>query len=974
MDNYPVFYPDIEDFNHVECKYSDANVFSLYRSFLNVLLFNVRSIRKNFSQFLACFSSMFINFSFILLTETWLDPEFSDSFNLPGFYKLDLCRNNYGGGLRIFIKQGIEASIISDFTLRNDFVEVLTIECIRNGAKYIIMLVYHSPTASHVINNQFIDYLLSSLSQLKSKNLPLILAGDINLNLLNPYNFRYINNFIHGMFELGFVPAINIPTKVNKENNVTKYSIIDQFWVNSILNIKNACVIPVDLTDHFPVGLSIDLHSSGQQSVAQSNSRPLTNRGRVLFRVLLSNMSIDNVFGNHNTFMGNYLEALMKLYDTAFPLKQCQGKPHNYAPWMSWKLKLCIRKKSKLYKSYISGRITKAAYTLFKNKVTSVIRRAKRLYYLKLFHQAGCASKQVWAIIDNVIMRKRNNTLRYLKIDDTLLTGLPLVNHINHYFATAALNVTRGLRPPEFYPFLTPPVPNSCFLYPATTPEVIRIIMNLKNRGSKVHDIHPTVIKENKDIFADHLTFCYNTSLNEAIYPDLLKIGRITPGYKSGPEDQIDNYRPISALPSISKIYESLTLNRMMSFINAHSILASVQYGFRSGRSTTQAITKLLTYVTKAYHVRNYCVCFFLDLRKAFDTINHEILFKKLNHYGFRGTSLEYLKSYFTNRKQCVSLNNLRSGLENIKCGVPQGSILGPLCFNLYINDLSKAVSEDCVLFADDAAFIISSSNQIDLFQRIRKLFEDLSKYLEYNCLVANASKSKLMFFSSRVATELPDFNFSGGLIEWVSEFKYLGLILTNKLSYGRHIAKVTLNISRITGMVMSVRDFFPRSVLLKLYHALALPHVNLHIEIWGAAPAYQINSLAVKINNLLRLIFGIRRENGIPTIGAGEMYRTFGLLNVGSLFKFRLFKLLHSLLNGKHPDMFDDLLQPYIVQHNYATRRGLFRHPNVTCEIEKRFLSHQLIVLHEQLPERVSERPLSTSLSLVKQFLLNDQ
>ena len=319
-------------------------------------------------------------------------------------------------------------------------------------------------------------------------------------------------------------------------------------------------------------------------------------------------------------------------------------------------------------------------------------------------------------------------------------------------------------------------------------------------------------------------------------------------------------------------------------------------------------------------------------------------------------------------------MNNLRSGLENIKCGVPQGSILGPLCFNLYINDLSKAVSEDCVLFADDAAFIISSSNQIDLFQRIRKLFEDLSKYLEYNCLVANASKSKLMFFSSRVATELPDFNFSGGLIEWVSEFKYLGLILTNKLSYGRHISKVTLNVSRITGMVMSVRDFFPRSVLLKLYHALALPHVNLHIEIWGAAPAYQINSLAVKINNLLRLIFGIRRENGIPTIGAGEMYRTFGLLNVGSLFKFRLFKLLHSLLNGKYPDMFDDLLQPYIVQHNYATRRGLFRHPNVTCEIEKRFLSHQLIVLHEQLPERVSERPLSTSLSLVKQFLLNDQ
>ena len=149
------------------------------------------------------------------------------------------------------------------------------------------MLVYHSPTASHVINNLFIDYLLSSLRQLKTKNLPLIVGGDMNLNLLNPYNFGYINNFIHGMFELGLVPAVNIPTKVNKENSVTKFSIIDQFWVNSTLHVSNACVIPVDLTDHFPVGLSIGLHSPGNRSDSRSNGRPLTDRGRILFRVLL---------------------------------------------------------------------------------------------------------------------------------------------------------------------------------------------------------------------------------------------------------------------------------------------------------------------------------------------------------------------------------------------------------------------------------------------------------------------------------------------------------------------------------------------------------------------------------------------------------------------------------------------------------------------------------------------------------------
>ena len=174
--------------------------------------------------------------------------------------------------------------------------------------------------------------------------------------------------------------------------------------------------------------------------------------------------------------------------------------------------------------------------------------------------------------------------------------------------------------------------------------------------------------------------------------------------------------------------------------------------------------------------------------------------------------------------------------------------------------------------------------------------------------------------------------------------------------------------------MIRCVRDFFPRNILLKLYHSLALPHVNLHLEIWGAAPAYQINILEVKMNNLLRLIFGIHRENGIPTMGAEEMYRTFRIFRLGSLFKLRLFKLLYSLLTGKCPELFQILLQPYVIPHSYSTRRGLFRHPNITCEIERRFLSHQLIILYEQLPIGVFERSFSSSIAVVQRFLMNNQ
>ena len=401
--------------------------------------------------------------------------------------------------------------------------------------------------------------------------------------------------------------------------------------------------------------------------------------------------------------MSHYIGLLLTSYNNVFPLKKFQKKDPKYAPWISQNFILCIRKKSKLYKLYLSGRTCKPAYASFKNKLTAVIRRAKRLHYVKLFYHAGCAPKQIWTIIDNLLTRKSTHTLKRLEIDGTVLTGLPLVNCINNYFTNTVLNITRGLTSPVVYPFVAPPVPNSCFFYPTTAREVDKVIMNLKNKGSKIHDILTLLIKENKDIFAPQITSSYNSSLTESMYPDILKVGRLTPIYKSGLDDEISNYRPISSLPSLSKVYEALTLNRMLSFTSAFSIFNPAQYGFRSGKSTSQAIIKLLSYVIKAYNHRNYCVCFFLDLKKAFDSINHEVLFKKLFHYGFRGSSHDYLKSYFTNRKQYVYLEGYKSRMEDVVCTVPQGSILEPLCFNLYINDLPQAVSEDCVLFADDA-------------------------------------------------------------------------------------------------------------------------------------------------------------------------------------------------------------------------------------------------------------------------------
>ena len=335
-----------------------------------------------------------------------------------------------------------------------------------SGVEFIVSLIYHSPTASHVTNNMFVEYLLSLLSQLKTKHLPLIVGGDLNLNLLNPYNLAYIHLFINGMFELNLIPAINIPTKVNVENLVTRYSIIDQFWVSSTIDIANACVIPTDLTDHFLAGLTVNLgfHSLRDKPTHTYSKRPLSDAGKNAFRIFLSNIDV-SFHENHNLNMTSYMNDLMGSYNTAFPLKKIQKKPPNCVPWISERLKLCIRKKSKLYKLYVSGRVSRLAYTSFRNRLTAVLRRSKRLYYVKLFYNAGFASKQIWHVINSIIVKKKCQKLECLEVNGTSLTGLPLVNYINRYFASAALTVTRGLTPPLDYPFLTPPVLNTCFFY-----------------------------------------------------------------------------------------------------------------------------------------------------------------------------------------------------------------------------------------------------------------------------------------------------------------------------------------------------------------------------------------------------------------------------------------------------------------------------------------------------------------------------
>ena len=321
-----------------------------------------------------------------------------------------------------------------------------------------------------------------------------------------------------------------------------------------------------------------------------------------------------------------------------------------------------------------------------------------------------------------------------------------------------------------------------------------------------------------------------------------------------------------------------------------------------------------------------------------------------------------------------MHVGDFRSENMTVTKGVPQGSIIGPLLFSLYINDIVQYVDVEVILFADDAVFIISAASLQCMYDKIRKLFSDLAKYLVSNKLVPNLGKSKLMYFNSKPKPDLEALTFSGEIIEWVSEFKYLGLVVNNRMSYSSHIDRICTKVSQYIGVFYNLNKILPRDVLVLLYHTFILPHLMLHIVLWGKAPEVYLNKVKVKQNKLLRAILNIEIVNGVPQQRSMAMYNNLRLLTVENLFKYQLFRFLNSLLNGTLPSFYNLLLRPLLSNHSYSTRARRFRHPLVVCEVERRAVAHQLVLMYDDVDSDIFDINTPKALKKYKRFLLSEQ
>ena len=331
---------------------------------------------------------------------------------------------------------------------------------------------------------------------------------------------------------------------------------------------------------------------------------------------------------------------------------------------------------------------------------------------------------------------------------------------------------------------------NSIFLNSVTDLEIINILKSCKDSSPGYDDIKVSPLCTALEYIAQPLSYICNLSLKEDIFPEELKIANVIPLFKKDNAMVFNNYRPVSLLCTRSKVFERIMYNRLIDFLNENKILFEYQFGFRKNNSTQLALTFLMDKLINSIENGDHVIGVYLDFSKAFDTVDHNILLNKLNHYGIRGAALNWFQSYLLNRKQFVTYNGSKSCTKELKCGVPQGSILGPLLFFIYINDLTGICKHTLpIFFADDSNLFV---NWADLKVMESQLNDDLcsvSTWLKVNKLSLNIDKTQFVIFSrTKYKNYNVDLKIEGQSIDKVQHTKFLGIIIDYNLNWKNHV------------------------------------------------------------------------------------------------------------------------------------------------------------------------------------------
>ena len=450
--------------------------------------------------------------------------------------------------------------------------------------------------------------------------------------------------------------------------------------------------------------------------------------------------------------------------------------------------------------------------------------------------------------------------------------------------------------------------------------EIEKILGYLKNSSAGWDDILPQHIKLVKQHIREPLSHICNRSFLTGIFPRELKLANVIPIYKNGVDNLFTNYRPVSILPVFSKVLETLMYRRLLDFINKKKLLYELQFGFREKYSTYMALITMVNTITEALNKGESAIGIFLDFSKAFDTVDHNILLQKLQKYGIRGVSHDWFASYLSNREQYVTYNSVKSSKLKILCGVPQGSILGPLLFLLYINDLSTVSSAALLfMFAVDSSLLYMGKNLNALLDIVNDELDKINEWLKCNKLSINVKKTNYMIFCTpkKMLEDLP-IKLNNEAITRIYFTKFLGVFLDAGLTWKYHIEHISKKISKSIGILCKARKLLHKKTLINLYYTFVYPYFTYGIHVWGGIYPTNLQKLVLLQKKIIRIITCSKY-----LASTENLFKSYNILKFHDIYKYTV---------GNFVYQFDNKLLPVVFDNFYITNRLIHAHNTRTC------------------------------------------
>ena len=951
---------------------------------LSVIHFNIRSLNTNFQALDLYLSQLEVKFDIIAITETWFSQSTAANvFNIKGYELKYVSRNvGRGGGVALYVNSSLKCKTIENKCICVDGnFECITVELSVNGSKNIILACVYRKPGGNI--NEFSDKLEEMFSNLKNK--VLYICGDFNIDLLKEQNHSQTKYFIDTMFSMGLYPLITKPSRIAGQST----TLIDNIFTNELQHKSTSGILLNDITDHFPVFMLYEYRVKREQDCLVSYRRLMDGDSVRLLNDVLQAETWDKVYSQNDVDSSYeyFLQTLESHLEKCCPMstKYVNNNKKN-KPWITKGLVNACKKKNRMYVTALKSKLKEddEKYKVYKNKLTKILRAAEKSYYNKQLEEQKFNIKGTWKIL-NEVLRGSSSTSKipdvFLEDSNEIKDKKDIADGFNNFFVNVGPNLAKTIQAPanmSVNDYLPDPNVNTMFLDPVTEQEVVELVKKFSNKTSlDCHGISMLLIKQILTHIVKPFTHICNLSFEIGIFPDLMKMAKVLPIFKSGKNNIYTNYRPVSLLPQFSKILEKLFNNRMDKFLNKYNIISENQYGFRENRSTNLALMELIEDLTQSLDNQEHTIGVFIDLKKAFDTIDHKILLQKLYNYGLRGKSNDWIRSYLKNRKQYVKIEECKSELMDVVCGVPQGSILGPKLFIIYINDMIKTSKLlKFILFADDTNIFCSGKDVNELSKLVTRELDKLKNWFATNKLSLNVTKTNFMLFSRNADAVDIEVKIDDVIVNRVDATKFLGVVIDDKLTWKKHIETVKSKVSKSIFLLNRAKYVLSYDAMLILYNSIVLPHLTYCCEIWGNTYETRWKGLFILQKRAMRIIHGVGFRDH-----TNLLFHRSRALKLNDLVKLNVAMIMYKAFNSSLPQNLQKLFIRKTYNDNVITTRQIekFKQPAFRTTMKGMCISVCGVTLWNSLSKEItmesrSQKAFKASLKkmLLKRYLEN--